>query len=90
MVFINATETIGKILLAGAGDVAGSMFLVLFMLVMILFAMCIFFGIPLEFGVIIIFPVLIASSVYYGQFVPLIVVLLFYFTFLFVRRFSFR
>lgn len=85
--FINATETLGKIFLHGSTNVTGNMFLSLLVIIILLIAIAIMFGIPLEFTAVIILPLLLAYMSYYGDFVTIGAVAILYLAFIFTRRF---
>ena len=90
MVFINMTESIGIILGSASSTTIGSMFMALFLVMVGLFAIAMLFGIPLELTSIIMFPYILVCATYYNEFMGVLVFSIFYFTFLFVKRFIFR
>jgi hypothetical protein len=90
MVFINMTESIGIILGSATSTTFGSMFMALFAVMIGLFAIAMLFGIPLELTAILLFPYILVCGTYYNEFMGVLVFAIFYFTFLFVKRFIFR
>ena len=90
MVFINITETIGTILLSASSTTIGSMFMALFLIMVGLFALAMVFGIPFELTSIILFPYILVCATYYNEFLGVLIFVIFYFTFMFVKRFIFR
>ena len=92
MVLINnsAGMILGQIIAAGASNVGGNIAITMFIIFIFLLAACMLFGIPLEFTAIIVFPFVLTVATYEHNFLPLLIVFLFYFTFIFVKRFIFR
>jgi len=92
MVLINNSVgmTLGVIIAQGASTVGGNLFITMLIILLFLTAMCMLFGIPLEFTAIILFPFVISVATYEHNFLPLLIIFLFYFTFIFVKRFIFR
>lgn len=78
MVFINATESIGLILIAGSTNLTGNIVATLLLILAVLFAIAMMFQIPLEFTAVIFLPLCLAMGSYYSNMLgPLIVILIF-------------
>lgn len=92
MSFLNTSNDmiLGTIISQGSSSVAGNMFITMFIIFIFLLAMCILLGIPLEFTALLLFPFVLTVATYESNFLPLLIVFLFYFTFIFVKRFIFR
>ncbi len=90
MALLNSTDIIGLILIEGSKSTTGNMYVTLFVVLLFLIAIALMFGIPLEFTAIIILPFIMVAATYYGEFLPLVIMILFYFTFFFIKRFFVR
>lgn len=65
-IFLNQTETIGRIITAGANNVTGDILGAILVIFIVLVAVCIYFQIPIEFMAIILLPLAITASAYLG------------------------
>lgn len=90
MVFINFTETIGKVILAGTEGTSGSFTITLIMILILIIALAIMFGIQLEYTAILILPLTLACMSYYSDFVTFGMILLIYFAFILTKNFIFK
>jgi len=90
MIFINATESIGKILNAGTLSITGSLMATLLFILIVLIVLCMMFSIPLEFISIIILPFCIAVGSYYSEFLAPIIVIIIYISTLIAKNWLFR
>ena len=90
MVFLNTTGTLGTIITQATSGITGDIYLTLLGIFLVLLAISIMFGIPLEITGIFIFPYVILCATYYSNWIPLLVVFILYFAYLFTKRFIFR
>jgi len=87
MTFINASDSIGALIVHSVTNVTGSLFLSLITIIIFLLAVCLIFNIPIEISIPIISPLLIVSFAYSGEFMTVLGVTLIYFSIIFVRLF---
>ena len=90
MIFINATDALGKVINAASTDMTGSIFITLLIIVIIICAFAIAFGISLEYTVILVIPLLIAAASQYSDFVAVLGVGLIYISAILAKAFLFR
>ena len=90
MLFMNTTETIGKIILSGSNNVTGSLVGTLILILIFLMAICIMFGIPLEFSAILVFPYILVVSAYYSSFMLIMVLIIVFLVIIIAKNFLFR
>ncbi len=88
--FINITESIGLIVQSGTQNVTGSIFITLFLIMIVLFAIAMMFGIPLEFTSILILPFCISCAAYYGNFIAPVSIIIIYVSTIITKNWIFR
>jgi hypothetical protein len=87
---LNCTDVIGSIIVAGATNLTGDLFLMLMAILIVMVALCLAFGMPLELVMIGILPICLAFGSFYGQFLAPIGVILIYFSFLIATKWIFK
>jgi len=80
MVFINASQSLGIILLHGSQNVTGGIIATLFFIFVLLIIIAMMFNIPFEFTAIIMLPLALACGSYYSSFLIPVVIILIYFS----------
>ena len=90
MLFLNTTGSIGQIIMAGTGNLTGSIIATIFFILFFLLAICIMFGIPLEFAMLLLLPFVIVIASAYGNFMLLLIVILALFSWIIAKNFIFR
>lgn len=88
--FINTTETIGILIGTATEVTTGSLFLTLFIILLLVMAIAMLFQIPLEFTSILVLPLLLTYMAYYSDWVALGLALFFYIAFIMAKRFILR
>ncbi len=88
--FLNITESIGVIVEHGTHNVTGSLFVTLFLILIILVAICMMFGIPLEFISILILPYCISCAAHYGNFIAPVSIIIIYVATIITKNWIFR
>ena len=88
--FMNISQTVGSVIMAGTEQTFGSIVLSLGVILLILLALAVLFHIPLEFTAIIFIPLLLSYMAYYGQFLAIGTVFFIYIALIFTRKFLFK
>lgn len=87
MAFINVSNTLGNAISLGVTNVTGSIIVSILIIMAIIIALAIMFGIPFEYTSVIILPMLLAAMSYYGEFVTIGGIILFYLSMVFTKVF---
>lgn len=90
MEFINNSQAFGIILASGTATTTGSIFLTLFLLMVLIVAVAMLFGIKLEYTAIIVLPLLLSYMAFYTEFLAIGGVILIYLAMVFSQKFIFK
>lgn len=90
MLFVNESQTIGQILIAGTQNLTGNIVVTLLVIMIFLLCLCVLFGIELEFSAIIFLPICITLGAYYSSFMGMIIVILIYVSTIIAKNWLFR
>ena len=89
MAFINQTGIIGSLVTAMTVNITGNEFLTYFLIIIFLgFMALILFKMPLELGLIFLFPVVMVIAIQMSSFIPVLGVLILYFSLFFVKKYN--
>ena len=88
--FINITGSIGQIIEHGTQNVTGSLFITLFLVLIVLIVIAMMFTIPLEFISILILPFCISTAAYYGNFVAPVAIIIIYVATIITKNWIFK
>ena len=89
-IFINNSETIGKIMEAGTQNLTGSIVATLLLVLIVLLVICMMFGIPFEFASVILLPFCISVGAFYTNLVGPLIVILLYVSMIIAKNWLFR
>lgn len=87
MTFLNMTDSMGIILGRATEFTTGSMFVTLFIFMIICLAVCILLQIPMEFSAILILPLVLGCMAQYTEFIATGAILIIYLSILITKNF---
>lgn len=90
MIFINETETLGKIIEAGTQNLTGTIVATFFLILLFLLAIAFMFQIPLEYFSILILPFCLSIAAYYSNFMLPLIIILLYLSAIMAKHFLFK
>lgn len=88
--FLNCTESIGLIVGSATTSTTGSLFMTLFVILILIMAVAFMFGIRMEYTAILVFPLLLGYLAYYGNFYAIGGVILIYLAIILTKNFLFK
>lgn len=90
MIFMNETETIGRVITNGTLGITGELVATMFIIFIILIVIAFMFQIPLEFTAVLLLPFCISVGAYYSNFMAPLIVILIYLCTIMAKNWLFR